>query len=338
MNRYQGQDMKKNRLNIITPIVHSLCMGVLSMLLLFAVSSSYAGNAAYSGLIVFGDSLSDPGNVYALTGQQSVAPYEPVPTFPYAIGGNHFSNGKTYVELLARRLHINVTAKPTFNPDIVRATNYAVGAARARVGGPPRLLDLTGEVNAFLSDFNNIAPPDALYVIWIGGNDVRDALEAAFFDPTLATSFGILAAAIDGEAANIGALATAGAKKFLVLNAPNLAVTPAVMALGPQATGAAMMFAAGFNNGLSAALDGLELLFPDIDIVRFDTFDFLTRVAANGADYGLPQTTVPCLTFGVVDHAVCARPKDYMFWDAIHPTKATHRILSKSVERILSAP
>lgn len=330
--------MKQNQPTIIVNMTRALCMGLLSLLLLGTVPAAYADHSGYSGLVVFGDSLSDPGNVYALTGQQSVAPYEPVPTFPYAIGGNHFSNGKTYVERLARRLHLNVTAKATFNPEIRRATNYAVGAARARVGGPPRLLDLTGEVNAFLSDFGNQAPLDALYVIWIGGNDIRDALEAAFVDPTLATSFQILEAAVLGEAANIGALATAGATDFLVLNAPNLAVTPAVMALGPQAIGAAMMFSAGFNNGLSDALDGLELLFPDIAITRFDTFAFLTTVAADGAAFGLPQTTVPCLTFFVLEDAVCDKPKEYMFWDAIHPTTSTHRLLARKVGKALMAP
>ena len=261
-----------------------------------------------------------------------------MPTFPYAIGGNHFSNGKTYVERLARSLHINVTAKATFNPDIIRATNYAVGAARARVGGPERLLDLTGEVSAFLSDFGNRAPADALYVVWIGGNDVRDALEAAFVDPTLATSFQILEDAVIGAATNIGALVAGGATDFLVLNSPNLAVTPAVMALGPQAIGAAMMFSAGFNNGLSDALDGLEMMFPHIGITRFDTFAFLTTVAGNGAAFGLPNTTVPCLTFFVVEDTVCDKPKEYMFWDAIHPTTATHKLLARKVEKALMAP
>lgn len=320
-------------------MTRALHMSLLSMLLLVAIPSTYAGDAGYSGLVVFGDSLSDSGNVYALTGEESVAPYAPVPDFPYAIGGHHFSNGKTYVERLARSLHLNVTAKATFNPGIVRATNYAVGAARARVGGPPRLLDLTGEVSAFLSDFGNKAPSDALYVIWIGGNDVRDALEAAFVDPTLATSFAILEAAVLAEAANIGALAVAGAKHFLVLNTPNIGVTPAVTAFGPQAIGAAMMFGAGYNNGLNDALDGLKLIFPDIEITRFDTFAFLTTVAANGAEFGLPNTTVPCLTFGVAEEdAVCNKPKSWVFWDAVHPTTATHKLLAREVEKALMAP
>jgi hypothetical protein len=43
----------------------------------------------------FGDSLSDPGNFYVVTGQQSVAPYAPIPSAPYAIGGHHFTNAAT---------------------------------------------------------------------------------------------------------------------------------------------------------------------------------------------------------------------------------------------------
>ena len=45
---------------------------------------------------VFGDSLSDPGNVFALTGDVSNTPYDIIPSAPYAVGGLHFSNGKIW--------------------------------------------------------------------------------------------------------------------------------------------------------------------------------------------------------------------------------------------------
>ena len=37
--------------------------------------------------------------------------------------------------------------------------------------------DLSYEVNAFLQTFNRNAPRDGLYVIEMGSNDVRDAIE-----------------------------------------------------------------------------------------------------------------------------------------------------------------
>ena len=51
--------------------------------------------------IVFGDSLCDAGNTFAATGEASRPPFLSVPAAPYSIGGHHFSNGSTWVELLA---------------------------------------------------------------------------------------------------------------------------------------------------------------------------------------------------------------------------------------------
>jgi phospholipase/lecithinase/hemolysin len=33
----------------------------------------------FDGIFIFGDSLSDPGNAYALTGETSKTPYAPIP-------------------------------------------------------------------------------------------------------------------------------------------------------------------------------------------------------------------------------------------------------------------
>ena len=48
----------------------------------------------FNSLVVFGDSLSDPGNKFALTGLSNVPPYDlldpfVVPNGPYARGGHH---------------------------------------------------------------------------------------------------------------------------------------------------------------------------------------------------------------------------------------------------------
>jgi outer membrane lipase/esterase len=331
--------MNKNKLEIINQTTRALCMG---LLLLVAVPSANAAAAAYSGLVVFGDSLSDPGNAYALTGQESVAPYDVIPDFPYAIGGHHFSNGKTYIERLGRSIHLNSRAKAAFDPGLAKATNYAIGGGRARVGGPRPEVDLSVQVFAFLSDVGGIAPSDALYVIWIGGNDVRDALVASSLEESLM----ILGAALASEAAIIGTLAAAGATHFLIMNSPNLGVVPAVVALGPGAVFGATLLSAAYNFGLpmtpivglDVVLDGLELMFPDIEITRFDTFGFLNAVVADGEAYGFSETMVPCLTFGVAENAVCDKHKAWMFWDGIHPTTATHRVLAEEVENALNAP
>ena len=62
----------------------------------------------YSDMVVFGDSLSDPGNVFVLEGKVSVRPYNAgnIPDAPYPIGGLTFSNGKTWVEHVSANLKL----------------------------------------------------------------------------------------------------------------------------------------------------------------------------------------------------------------------------------------
>ena len=54
-----------------------------------ALAASPATGQAPERLVVFGDSLSDPGNHFIAFGQTSRAPFGPIPDFPYAIGGHH---------------------------------------------------------------------------------------------------------------------------------------------------------------------------------------------------------------------------------------------------------
>src|SRR6266446_3835296 len=90
-----------------------------------------AGDGELSRIVVFGDSLTDPGNAFVLTHQVFVPPYQLIPDFPYARGGHHFSNGKTWVEQLARGLDMADSTCPALAAR-GRCSNYAVGGALAR--------------------------------------------------------------------------------------------------------------------------------------------------------------------------------------------------------------
>src|SRR6266705_841732 len=69
----------------------------------------------YSNVFVFGDSLSDAGNVFVATG--GAVPVSP----PYFQG--RFSNGPTYAADLATRLGVQAT------PSLLGGTNFAFGGA-----------------------------------------------------------------------------------------------------------------------------------------------------------------------------------------------------------------
>src|SRR3982751_6575841 len=90
----------------------------------------------FSGIVVFGTSLSDPGNAFALSGDAATPPdftLNPflVPTAPYARGGHHFSNGATWIEQYARSIGLAESVRPAFAISSAAVNNYAVGAARS---------------------------------------------------------------------------------------------------------------------------------------------------------------------------------------------------------------
>nr|UXE45302.1 phosphatidylcholine-sterol acyltransferase [uncultured bacterium] len=289
------------------------------------------------GIVFFGDSLTDSGNHYIAFGQVTRPPYQPVPIYPYAMGGHHFSNGPTWAEDLADELDTPVSGKPALREPGV-FTNYAVGRARARPAAPvfPDF-DLGTQVGAFLTDFGGQAPANRTYVIWIGANDLFDALEALQVDSTGATSMGIIQQAIGVTAESVQMLWAAGAREFLVLNLADPALTPYVRSLGPVAQGASTQLTAAYNGALAQVLASLGAL-PQIQIRQFDINAFLHTVIASPARYGLRDVQDSCLSFGVATNAVYADPDHYLFWDGIHPTRAGHFLISSALVRASVMP
>jgi len=272
-------------------------------------------------VVVFGDSLSDPGNAFALTHTLSNTPYMIIPAAPYAVGGLHFSNGKTWIE---QRPADNVNSQSSGPAYQVHGvfTNYAVGGARARTvsGG----VNLGAQVQTYLDDFGGNAKASSTFVIFIGGNDIRDALGDSQNVST------ILSAAVGAVANAVQVLYGAGARKFVVVYVPDLGLVPAVRMLGAGAQAGATFLSAAYNTGLGQAITQLSTL-PSISIVSVDLFSDLQDVVANPASYGLTDTTDMCITPGVKGNAKCNNPNNYLFWDGIHPTSAGHAIIAEFI-------
>ncbi len=309
----------------------SVGVGLLALFALLPADPAAA--SAPQRFVVFGDSLSDPGNAFVLVRDVEVPPFDNlIPDAPYARGALHFSDGATWVEQLSILDHALPSTGPALlNPAMF--SNYAVGGARARHAG---FFDLSTQVGLFVNDFSGRTPTEALYVVFVGGNDVRDALAALARDPTFATSLGILNAALTAIRDNLLTLRAAGASSFFVVNAPDVGLAPAVRLLGPAAQGAATFLAAQFNAGLEAILPGLES-GSGLNIVRFDVFKALNDVVAAPEAFGLTNVTQPCIAVNTNAQPFCANPGTFLFWDGIHPTVAGHRILAKRARAALNA-
>lgn len=294
-----------------------------------------ADAARFAQICVFGDSLSDTGNVFVVTGDLSRRPFDLIPSAPYPRGGISFSNGRLWIQHLAREYQRSRDARPAQRRP-GRFCNYAFGGARARQIDPARF-DLPAQVATYLNDFGAAPAGETLFVVFLGGNDIRDALEAFATDPTGATSAAIIEDAIRSISNNVLALYNlAGGRQFLVFNAPNVGLVPAVRLAGPAAQAGASLLSNAFAAGMASALDMLELL-PGIDIWRVDLLGLTNAIAANPPP-GITNTTDPCITPGVVRGAICDDPDAFAFWDGIHPTRVIHRLIFETADRALAPP
>src|SRR5687768_2161386 len=310
------------------------CALVHSVAILLCAPGWAAAQSRFSGIVVFGTSLSDPGNAFVLLGDQGTPPdfmLNPllIPSVPYGKGGHHFSNGATWVEQFGMSVGLQGSVQAALNTEDPQVTNFAVGAARAYNDGIN--FNLARQVDTFLLRSGGVVSSQALYVIEMGSNDIRDSFQ-------IYASGGnggpVLQAALGSIAANIQRLYVAGAREFLVWAAPNVALTPAVRSLGPAAVGLATSLTEAFNGGLAQVVAQLSIGLPGISLERLYADQLLNEIVDHPEAFELTNVTTPCITPNVVPFS-CQHADGFLFWDGIHPTKAGHAILARETANVL---
>ncbi|MDJ0917484.1 MAG: SGNH/GDSL hydrolase family protein [Woeseiaceae bacterium] len=280
----------------------------------------------YSKLFVFGASFLDPGNHFAVTGEIAFRPFEFAGP-SYAIGGFHFSNGRTWVEVLARDLDLTNGARPAYrNP---KFGNYAFGYARARNITPdPREPSLYDQVEYWKANGNCTGTPmhDTLFVIDSAAFDAIDILNGG--DPMV-----ILNEWAMSIGANLGFLYECGARHFLIANLPPLEAAPVLpKPVDPTAPNLSAIFNYVILQPILAAQSGR----PDINIKVVDFFAFYSGVLAIPEKFGFTNTADSCITLGVIRGAICRRPNRYFWWDPLHPTRKVHSLMAKQALKVLA--
>lgn len=209
-------------------------------------------------LYVFGDSLSDVGNVFRATGGQVPAP-------PY-FEGRH-SNGKVWVEELAAKLNLPGD----------QVENFAWGGATTGRNGLNQVPGVLAQVETFVQNQPKI-DPQALLVVWAGANDYLYSTET----PT---------ASIDNLNRSLQSLIQSGAKRLLVANLPDLGQLPATR--NSEVSQKLSNFAATYNQSLQTILD--QLRKSDLSIVELDVFRIYQTAINNPDQYGFTNVTNACL-------------------------------------------
>src|SRR5499433_2509939 len=279
--------------------------------------------SAYSALYIFGDSLSDSGNnAIVLAPNTTPVPISGndfIPSFPYASG--HFTNGSVWAQDFAAVLGLSAS------PSLLGGTNFAFGGARTGPLNPGQFPpNLETQVALFLLQNANTAPASALYVVAGGGDNARDALNAAAACLDLMCVQSVIVAAAQTYATIVGALELAGATNLVVWNVPDIGLTPAVESFGPQASFLGTLIAASMNAAELSAIGGN----PGVKL--FDLFGLADNVVADPGAFGFTNVSDACAQFTTCD------PSTFLFWDGIHPTSGGALVISNAMLSVVPEP
>jgi phospholipase/lecithinase/hemolysin len=246
----------------------------------------------YSALYVFGDSWS------------------------WTAGGpywrSHWSNGPMWPEFLCTNWGLTYVA----------SHNYAGTATTSDVIGTqvPRF---RGSSNA----------PTALFVVWAGGNDLwyhlfpNNTLNPAVL--TNANGWSNLFVRMTRNLSNsVVRLHQNGARTVMVSDLDPVQRSPGFASrLSSAQRDQVGQQVQVFNRGLAGALAALDAAIPNLRILRFDLHDRWDVFLDEAVSLGFTRVDMGALFDPALkDKSVTGPGKDFVFWDANHPTSRTHGV------------
>lgn len=282
-----------------------------------------AGTAqSFDRLVVFGDSLSDNGNLAIATGNAQ-------PGYP----SQRFSNGPVWAEYLAGPLNRFFPVGPVNNAANV---DFAFGGARADavVANPP---GLPQQIGAYALRGGRFGASN-LASVWAGANDLFQALPLAAANPATAqAAMGVASQTAAGAVVSATAqVAGLGARQILVMNLPDIGAAPAFNT--SPASALASYSVSTFNTALASGLSTFAAAQPGVNVVSVDIAGLFGAALANPGAFGFTNVTQACVAVASCAAATTAQQNAYLFWDGVHPTTAGHALIAATVREYLMSP
>jgi phospholipase/lecithinase/hemolysin len=339
--------------------------------LLVACSGGGAGDqsprVSYGKLVTFGDSLSDVGSY-------NVGVVAQMGGGRYSINTGDSVN---WTELLAATIGVDALCPaetglnsapelggPVPTVDHAGCFSYAQGGARVTnpigpgnaallgLGDPSGALGqltkpVVEQISRHLNAVGGSFAADDLVTVLAGGNDMFmnlstfDALVAGGTSVDVATKQVVDAMTLaGGELAGYvkTQIVAKGATRVVVVNMPDVSVTPAFLT-NTDAKALIDGMSAAFNGALAAGLDGTQE-----NVLLVDLYSTSQDQSANPTQYGLTNVTTPaCDLTGVlaqlptslvcsVDTLVAGVTETWAFADTVHPTPYGYKLIAQLVD------
>lgn len=318
----------------------------------FSLVSPKAATAQtdFSTVVVFGDSLSDTGNIAALTkGTFGIAypSYNPLLGFNYTYG--RFTDGKetqppaqSYFGVWVEQLAASFPSKPPVTDSLEGGTNYAYGDATTGSGYTTissglltlQVANMGQQVTNYLSQSPApIGNAKTLYVLWGGANDIYGAVGYALangLDPAAAAAVGANSAAAN-ELALVQKLVAIGGTNFLIPNLPPLGSVPDYVGTpGSSAmTSGATLFASLLSSGLASLKTSYAAQGITVNFYSTDMFTLFSDIISTPMTYALSNVTGSA-------QGISGNPDTYLIWDGEHPTTTGHHFAAAAAANLFT--
>jgi phospholipase/lecithinase/hemolysin len=308
-----------------------------ALLLNFTTIGTHAQDAnhapEYTSIVVFGDSLSDTGNVAHLTydkyGVRIPGPDADYTDGRFTDGADTLPPAEKFFGVWIEQLAAKMPSKPEIKDSLDGGTDYAYGFATTGSGtgaftfGPSDSLSvIVNNIGQQITDYLATHPKindKTLFVVWGGAIDVLYAT----------SQDNVIDAGIN-QTVNIQRLIDAGATQFIVPNLPPLGLVPRLN--GSSTTSIpATEASALYNTVLGSGIALLRDFNHDkrLQISQLDVFALFNKIVAAPSDYSLANITDS-------SQGIAVDPDTYLFWDDLHPTTHGHHILATTAASLLA--
>ncbi|KAL3735765.1 hypothetical protein ACJRO7_024832 [Eucalyptus globulus] len=306
-------------------------------------------------MFIFGDSLIDNGN------NNNLPSFAKANYFPYGIDFNRgptgrFCNGYTMVDEIAEL--VGLPLLPAYSEasgqQLLHGINYASAAAgilditgRNFVGRIPFDQQITNFQSTLDQITDNLGADDVaralarcLFFVGMGSNDYLNNYLMPNYDTKNqynGQQFADLL--VQQYTRQLTTLYNLGARKFIIAGIGEMGCIPSILAQNEAGICSEEVnrLVQPFNANVKTMINDLNVNLPGAKFIYIDIARMFQDIVANARSYGFSVVDRGCCGIGRNSGQItclpfqtpCANRKQYVFWDAFHPTEAVNVIMGR---------